>query len=238
MLDAAAEFGSLGKARERPPDACPYPKPFPEGFDQCPAFEQRHFIPLDTTFRPLSPVLTCRHLITSRIEARSRPGWEGSWYAACELGDARARLAWVEGVDPDRLARIRAIRKEMERINRPFVTKLWEAKAALLAAQRETGESQPPTRVREIADQFLAESESFLKEHAQAFLEAEIPPKALMLILRAALDRFVEEDRPDARWEVPDELLKEFPDPIQIFFRPGRPPRLSETGSEMASERI
>jgi hypothetical protein len=69
----------------RPQDACPYPRPFPADFDSCHAYQARQFIPLDTLYQPLEPVLTCRHLETRAMTQRHR------WYAACALGDPEAR---------------------------------------------------------------------------------------------------------------------------------------------------
>ena len=68
----------------RPADECPYPKPFAADFDACPAYQARQFIPLDTLYQPLEPVLTCRHLETRPLLARHR------WYGACAVGDARS----------------------------------------------------------------------------------------------------------------------------------------------------
>lgn len=86
---------------QRPSDHCPYPKPFAADFDDCPAFQSRQFIPLDTLYQPLDPVLTCRHLETRAMAQRHR------WYAACALGDAEARRRWVREVGTLRLQRIR-----------------------------------------------------------------------------------------------------------------------------------
>ena len=75
----------------RPGDECPWPRPFPEGFDQCPVFAPQAFSPTDSRDRPLPQVLTCRHLV-------SRPFEQGKvgWYGACEIGDAAARRAYLE----------------------------------------------------------------------------------------------------------------------------------------------
>ena len=57
---------------ERPADECPFPKPFPSEFSDCPAFQSRQFIPLDTRYQPLDPVITCRHLETRALPQRHR----------------------------------------------------------------------------------------------------------------------------------------------------------------------
>jgi hypothetical protein len=75
----------------RPADECPWPRPFPEGFDGCPVFARQPFRPTDSRDRPLPPVLTCRNLV-SRAFNHPKVGW----YGACEIGDAAARRAYIE----------------------------------------------------------------------------------------------------------------------------------------------
>jgi hypothetical protein len=41
---------------------------------------------VDSSFRPLPPVLTCRHLVS-----RPLPNGKAGWYAACDIGDEAAR---------------------------------------------------------------------------------------------------------------------------------------------------
>jgi hypothetical protein len=75
----------------RPADECPWPRPFPEGFEECPAFAPLAFSPVDSRDRPLGPVLTCRHLISRPFNLP-----KAGWYGACGLGDAPARRAYLE----------------------------------------------------------------------------------------------------------------------------------------------
>src|SRR5439155_16841856 len=89
----------------RPDDECPYPKPFSEYFDDCPAFQARQFIPLDTLYQPLEPVLTCRHLETRSMTQRHR------WYGAGSSGDSNARGHWTRSVGLGRLDGIRALQR-------------------------------------------------------------------------------------------------------------------------------
>src|ERR1700682_237267 len=74
----------------RPADECPWRRPFPEGFDECPVFVPQSFVPTDSRDRPLPAVLTCRHLV-SRSFNLPKVGW----YGACEIGDAAARRAYL-----------------------------------------------------------------------------------------------------------------------------------------------
>ena len=75
----------------RPADECPFQRPFPEGFDQCPTFRPEPFAPMDTTGRPLVPMLTCGQLVT-----RSLANGKVGWYAACRIGDEAARRKLAE----------------------------------------------------------------------------------------------------------------------------------------------
>src|SRR5437868_15442264 len=106
----------------RPADECPYPKPFAADFDACPAYQARQFIPLDTLYQPLEPVLTCRHLETRPLLARHR------WYGACAVGDAEARRRWAREVRLPRLQRIRAVPRQLGVGVAPCHGRVWELK--------------------------------------------------------------------------------------------------------------
>src|ERR1700737_4105231 len=112
----------------RPDDECPYPKPFPADFDDCPAFQARQFIPLDTLYQPLEPVLTCRHLETRAMPERHR------WYGGCALGDADARRRWARQVGVARLEKIRAVQAQLGRASAPYSQRLWALKGQQLRA--------------------------------------------------------------------------------------------------------
>lgn len=75
----------------RPADECPWPRPFPDGFDKCSVFKAQTFSATDMSDRPLPPMLTCHHLAT-----RSLPNGKVGWYAACEIGDEAARQKLTE----------------------------------------------------------------------------------------------------------------------------------------------
>src|SRR3979411_3049746 len=110
----------------RPDDHCPYPKPFSADFDDCPAYQAREFIALDTLYQPLEPVLTCRHLETRSMTQRYR------WYAACGLGNSDARGRWVRQVGVVRLERIRAVQRQLGAAVAPYLARLWDLKGQQL----------------------------------------------------------------------------------------------------------
>jgi hypothetical protein len=173
---------------------------------------------MDSSYKPLPPVLTCRHLVSQPLRHR-----KGGWYAACEIGDEAARQKWVAEVDADWLQGVGELRRKMEVINRPFVEQIWAAKAMQLAVGRQGGPVQPATvALQGLADAFLEESTAFLALHRQEIVDLELPPEAIMLLLRRSLAKFVAQDGAEARWEVPSDLLEEFPERVRVFFRPRR----------------
>ncbi len=111
----------------------------------------------------------------------------------------------------------------MEVINRPFIERIWAAKAVQLAAERQGRPVQAPTEaLQQMADAFLAESSSFLITHRQELEHLELPADAILLLLRRSLTTFVALDGAQPRWEIPDDLLQEFPERVRVFFRPRR----------------
>jgi hypothetical protein len=75
-----------------PPEACPYHRPFPQGFADCPAYRAEVYRPTTTGYADLEPVLTCIHL-----EPATVPQHASRFYARCRLGDAEARRRWASG---------------------------------------------------------------------------------------------------------------------------------------------
>ena len=91
MSNASQPVNGKPNGSGRPADECPFQRPFPEGFDQCPAFRPQPFVPMDMSYRPLPPMLTCSHLLS-----RTLPKGKAGWYAACEIGDEAARRKLAE----------------------------------------------------------------------------------------------------------------------------------------------
>jgi hypothetical protein len=74
-----------------PDDACPYPRPFPEDFNECPAFELVTLASSSATDDPARPTSTCANLTVGLF-------WDGTnhRYGRCRLGDSAARLALLK----------------------------------------------------------------------------------------------------------------------------------------------
>jgi len=197
-------------------DGCPYPKPFPADFDECPAYQSRQFIPLDTLYQPLEPVLTCRHLETRALPERHR------WYAACALGDQEARRRWANQVGMARLERIRAVQRELGAAIAPYNKRLWELKGQQLRAIRDGRDPAPVTaELRKLAGRMATELDQFLREHSAGFAEIDMPTEAARQLIHVAIDRFIDTQfATEISFEVPDDVLKRFPEPVRTFFRP------------------
>src|SRR5437867_1552316 len=187
-------------SRVRPADECPWPRPFPEGFDACPAYLEQRFIPLDINDQPLSPVRTCRHLVSRRLPDRT-----AGWYAACQVGDAAARQRWFVASDGDGHQVLGTLRARMEAINRPFVQRIWAAKAQ----QRAAAENGAP--VKRAADElrlagadFVLECATFLSLHRQEFEQAGLGPGTILLVLPRTGEPFGGRDGGELGWDGPE----------------------------------
>ena len=205
----------------RPDDECPYPKPFSEYFDDCPAYQARQFIPLDTLYQPLEPVLTCRHLETRSMTQRHR------WYGACALGNSDARSRWARQVGVVRLERIRAVQRELGAAIAPYTTRLWELKGQQLRAIRDGSDAGAATiELRRLAGMMTAELDHFLHKRSAAFAEIAMPIDAALKLIQVAVERFIDtQHASEISFEVPDDILQRFPEPVRTFFRPEvRPP--------------
>jgi len=205
----------------RPDDECPYPKPFAADFDACPAYQARQFIPLDTLYQPLEPVLTCRHLETRALPQRHR------WYGACAVGNAEARRRWARDVGVARLQRIRAVQRELGVAIAPYNARLWELKGQQLRAIRDGRDTSEATgELRRLATQMTADLDAFLKENSRTFTDIDMPIDAARLLIQVAIDRFIETQfATEVSFEVPDDVLQRFPEPVRTFFRPAVPER-------------
>src|SRR5437879_6959560 len=170
----------------RPDDECPYPKPFSEYFDDCPAFQARQFIPLDAVCQPLEPVLARRHLGTRSMTQRHR------WYGACGLGSSDARSRWARQVGVARLERIRAMQRELGAAIAPYTTRLWELKGQQLRAFRDSVDAGPATvELRRLAGKMTAELDQFLQKRSAAFAAVEMPIDAAARLIQVGIDSFI-----------------------------------------------
>jgi hypothetical protein len=202
----------------RPSDACPYPKPFGADFNECPSYQTRHAIVVDSNDRPLRTIWSCRHM-----ETRQVPGRPGHYYGACQLGDAKARHDWVQRIGPDRIRNIQKLRSLIMPLAQGFVDDLAYLKGRHLDATRS---HRDPTEIlaeiRARGQRYLAEFETFLSEREDLLQSAGMPSTAVIQLARKWVDEFVSEtlgrSRPAA--VMPDDLMASLPDSVRVFYAP------------------
>ena len=218
---------SVDDRHQRPADECPYPKPFPPDFTDCPAYQATQLVTLDLSHRPLGSVMTCRHL-----ESRLMPKTNYRWYGACVLGDAEARRRWSNAVGVERLHDISALRQEVSALSMPYVQRLIELKNAPVG-------DNPLAHTRQlqfVVDDFMTKMTYLLRESKAVLDELHLPLEACIRLLAIAIDRFVQQGLNESEWEVPDEVLTLFPDDVRAYFRPGKATERS-TGASLRGQK-
>jgi len=194
----------------RPAEECPYSKPFPPDFTDCPAYQATQMVTVDLSHRPLGSVITCRHL-----ESRLMPNTNYRWYGACVLGDAEARRRWSNAVGVDRLRDISTLRQEVSTLSVPYVQQVLDLRNAPMA--------DPLARARQlegVVDEFMAKVTPLLREHQAVLDRLHLPLEACVRLLAMSIDRVVQQGMTATEWEVPDEALRLFPVDIRPYFRP------------------
>jgi hypothetical protein len=189
----------------RPPDDCPYERPFPEDFTECPAYAPRRFVPFDSLHRPLNPVWTCNFLTPKRAADKAH-----GYYGGCALGDAADRLAWVNRIHKDRLDSVVRLQRETAALSQPYTAAIYAAKAR----QRESAETeaQATMELESLLRQLEGEIAAFIDENSAEFEAASLPPDACKEIMSLAIRDMVERRSAGAgTFRPPDVLLERFP---------------------------
>jgi DNA-binding CsgD family transcriptional regulator len=202
-----------GAGHQRPAAECPYPKPFPPGFSECPAFQATQMVALDISYRPLGSIMTCRHL-----ESRLMPNTDFRWFGACVIGDAEARRRWSDKVGAGRLHEISQLRQEVSMLSGPYVQRLWELKSA--QQQNPKLAATIGRQMDAAVDEFMTQMREVLRHRRAVLDQLHLPLEACLRLVRVAIDRFVQQGLAESEWEVPDEVLALFPDDVRSYFRP------------------
>ena len=207
------------QGRARPADECPYPKPFPPGFAECPAYQATQMITLDISHRPLGAVWTCRH-----HESRLMPNTDYRWYGACAIGDAEARRLWSKSVGPGRLHEISQLRQEVSALSGPYVQRLIELKAEQEHAAAEQGSSTPggngqraralSRQIEGVVDEFMTEMTRLLQARQARLLLTIVHDEAVDLVIVEGFKREAHAKIEVHRREVNKPFL--FPDDCNI----------------------
>jgi hypothetical protein len=202
----------------RPSDACPYPKPFTAEFNDCPTYQTRHAIVLDSNDRPLRTIWSCRHMETKQI-----PGESGHYYGACQLGDARGRHEWVQKIGPDRIRNIQKLRAEVLPFAQKFVDDMAGLKSRHAEATQSNGNATDiAALMRERGRRYLEDFEAFLGERQELLQSAGMPLAAVMQLARQWVDEFISETWGHSRavQVLPDDLVTSLPDSVRVFYAP------------------
>jgi hypothetical protein len=202
----------------RPSDACPYPKPFAADFNDCPTYQTRHAVVVDSNDRPLRTIWSCRHM-----ETKSVPGETGHYYGACQLGDAKGRQQWVHRIGVDRIRSIQLLRAEVMPIAQAYVDDMAALKTGQLEAHRSgTDQAEIRARMKERGQRYLQEFELFLGARTDLLESAGMPQPAVMQLARQWVDEFVSDTWGGSRsaQHLPDDLVASLPDSVRVFYAP------------------
>jgi hypothetical protein len=218
---------SASPIRERgpigPADACPYRRPFPDDFDDCPTYQGTLFVGLDLQYRPLRPSQSCRFLTVGEL-----PTVYGTFYARCALGDAAARGRWIERLDRERLQKLQVLRFDLVASMRPQIEELWRLKGDQLRAQKQ-GEAVSPDAtdaLHTVSGQVTSAVERFLDQNAARLEELKLPRDALIKATLLTLEAFIEQPTTEeGQIELPDEVLAGFPREVRALLQPDSPVR-------------
>lgn len=202
----------------RPRDECPYHRPFPDGFRQCPAYQPAQFIPLDMEYRVLAPIWTCNHL-----DVRTMPTGPHRHYARCRLGDAAARVAHVEMLHADRIAILQAMQEDLAAAIGGLGSEMWAAKGRQLQAGPGSPDHAAATGdLRKLGQRVMVSVEAFLEDHSQDLVRLGLPMDACRRLFEDLLEEWVEQ--PNAQPpEVSDRALARFPAEVRPLLRPQAP---------------
>jgi hypothetical protein len=197
-------------------DRCRYSRRFVPEFQGCAAFTPVEFVPFDTQYRTLAPVITCRHLDVGENA-------DGAYYPRCALGDVTARRAWVAQIGPERLQVLRALSLEYRAWLRPILAAVWEHKARALAAR---GSDAPAGSARDelesAVDRLLEAADAWIEQHRERLSSAGLEPAALRSLVRQSTRAWAESPTAGVDYRIPDDLLARFPAPVQAFIKAGR----------------
>jgi anti-anti-sigma regulatory factor len=196
-------------------DRCVYPRPFPDGFDACPAYQATTFVAADSRNKPLGTWHTCRHLGTGNdLENRGR------FYPRCALGDQQQRMQWLAQVSPAKLDVVRALQAEFDQLSQPHRQRLFDARARL--------HSGPASAAREpelerVINGFLTTIDRFLDENDERFRDVGLPAEPLRQLIKEWVWAWVR--TPElATPKLNEERLDAFENPVRAFLgAPGQP---------------
>jgi len=194
---------------QRPVDECPYPKPFPDEFEECPGYASLQVVTPDERSRPTGRIWTCRHL-----EGRLMAKTEHRWYGACVLGDTVGRKRWAERAGPNRLRTVNHLLHELAPVSGLFAHRLWELKGDQVRALEQKQDPKPATRLMgALAARFMGDIETFLDRRRRLLEQNQLAIDECLNLARRQIDRVLEQDSP-AAWDNRFDVLMRLPEDV------------------------
>ena len=190
-------------------DRCPFARPFPADFVDCPAYQQMTFTAADSSNRVLGDHLTCRHLGVGRNRSE-----QGGFYGRCSLGGRADRLRWVAEMRPERLEAIHAISAELEGLNAARRQVLFAAKSGVLAAPADMARRQ---ELRAVIDDYMQALRAFVATHDEQLAAVGLPANQLLELIEEWMMRWAK-TRSMAAVAPDQKLLAAFDGPVQMLF--------------------
>lgn len=234
MWQGRLDFWIAGydRNRVRPPDECPYEKPFPAGFASCPAFAPRTFIALDLQYRPLPPVWTCNHLKLRRGASG------GGFYACCALGDAADRDAYATSLESESVIFMKRIRSESVTLSTPLLQELWTLKGREMMGTRRGDHGAAATterQLKEVGARFNAAVDAHFQTYADEGRRLGLDMAALAEMSKSYIEYMIASGSTINTWSVPDQLLARFPEEVRRLLRADGAPAQTSQSPERAS---
>ena len=204
--EAVAIWMGSKRQTRRPVDECPYPKPFPDHFMACPAYEARQVADLDEKSRPVAPIWTCQHLAGRRMAKK-----EHRWYGACVLGDAIGRERWAKQAGPDRIRTLNDLLHDLAPVSGPFAQRLWELKGDQARALERNEDPRSATqRMEALSDRFIADIWTVLNRRRDLLKQNQLAIDECVDQARRLIDGVLEQASP-AVWDNRFDALMRFP---------------------------
>ena len=201
----------MSNQETRPADACPYARPFPAGFRECPAYQGQDFLPMTSFGEALTMSRSCAHL-------RSGEQDRGRFYGRCTIGTAEDRLRLVEATDRTRLERLRNLRHELRNSVTPQVHRLLELNGRRTASLRRVepgADRRFEAELSDVCDELAAAVDAYSMAHGDAFSELGMKPRDATEMVRHLALRYIAGDHsgelpPGLAERVPVELAASF----------------------------
>lgn len=189
---------------------CPYHRPFPAEFDDCPAFLPRLEMPADSTGEPLNPFWSCAHLGSGTEDS-------GGFYPRCMLGGAADRERWAQAIGRESIPAIRRARIESSHHIRPQVEVLRAAMGAVSSRPAMLGGADAD--VAAAAEDLVRHFGEYLEGHPELFREAGLEPADLRQCFEEAMSDFLRRV-PTGPWRMSEQIVRRYPWQVVAFFRP------------------